>query len=141
MISNSPGTVVDISTEQYRALCMSLFSIAPFNGPVTGPLIGGFIYQAYGWRWDNWLVLILGAVAFGLMFTVRETYAPAILRAKRSAGERRRETIGGGPGTTRRPLQRSSCLGRTWPGRLCWLSRSRFCGFLIYGMLFVSLFL
>ncbi|KAH8846176.1 hypothetical protein MCOR27_000719 [Pyricularia oryzae] len=90
MISNSPGTVVDISTEQYRALCMSLFSIAPFNGPVTGPLIGGFIYQAYGWRWDNWLVLILGAVAFGLMFTVRETYAPAILRAK--AKRRRKET-------------------------------------------------
>ncbi|KAI6360930.1 hypothetical protein MCOR25_006580 [Pyricularia grisea] len=90
MISNSPGTVVDISNEKYRALCMSLFSIAPFNGPVTGPLIGGFVYQAYGWRWDNWLVLILGAVAFALMFTVRETYAPALLRAK--AQRRRKET-------------------------------------------------
>ncbi|TLS26209.1 hypothetical protein PpBr36_04303 [Pyricularia pennisetigena] len=90
MIANSPGTVVDISTEQYRALCMSLFSIAPFNGPATGPLIGGFVYQAYGWRWDNWLVLILGVVASGLMFTVRETYAPAILRAK--AQRRRKET-------------------------------------------------
>lgn len=90
MISNSPGTVVDISSEKYRALCMSLFSIAPFNGPVTGPLIGGFVYQAYGWRWDNWLVLILGALACLLMLTVRETYEPAIL--KRKARTRRAET-------------------------------------------------
>lgn len=39
MVSNSPGTIVDISDEEYRALCMSLWSVAPLNGPVTGPLM------------------------------------------------------------------------------------------------------
>lgn len=89
MVSNSPGTVVDISTEEYRALGMSLFSIAPMNGPVSGPVIGGFVFQYLGWRWDNWLVLILGGVVTLIMTTVKETYAPAILMKK--AAQMRKE--------------------------------------------------
>ncbi|KAK0725354.1 major facilitator superfamily transporter [Lasiosphaeris hirsuta] len=82
MVSNSPGTVVDISHPDYLALCMSLWSIAPLNGPVTGPLIGGFVYQYMGWRWTNYISLILGGVAALLILTVRETYAPSILQRK-----------------------------------------------------------
>ncbi|OTA55847.1 MFS general substrate transporter [Hypoxylon sp. EC38] len=82
MVSNSAGTVVDISTEETRALVMSLWSIAPLNGPVTGPVIGGFVYQYLGWRWDNWLVLILAGVATASMMFPKETYAPIILQKK-----------------------------------------------------------
>lgn len=90
MINNSAGTVVDISTEETRAKVMSLWSIAPMNGPVTGPVIGGFVFQYLGWRWDNWLVLILAGVATLLIFTTPETYGPIILRRK--AARRRKET-------------------------------------------------
>lgn len=82
MISNSAGTVVDISTEETRAMVMSLWSIAPLNGPVTGPLIGGFVFEYLGWRWDNWLVLILAGAGTLTMFTTKETYAPIILQKK-----------------------------------------------------------
>jgi MFS family permease len=82
LVSNSPGTVVDISDEDNRALVMSLWSIAPLNGPVTGPVIGGFVFQYMGWRWDNWIVLIIAGVACVMMTTLRETYAPAILQRK-----------------------------------------------------------
>lgn len=34
MISNSPGTVSDIVTDEYRALAFSIWSIGPMNGPV-----------------------------------------------------------------------------------------------------------
>ncbi|KAI5922974.1 major facilitator superfamily transporter [Camillea tinctor] len=90
MVSNSAGTVVDISTEEYRGLVMSLWSIAPLNGPVTGPLIGGFVYQYLGWRWDNWLVLILSGVGVVCMCLTKETYAPNLLQAK--AARMRKET-------------------------------------------------
>lgn len=90
MICNAAGTVADISTEDDRALYMSLWSIAPLNGPVTGPLIGGFVYQYLGWRWDMWLVLILAGVANLLMYTVKETYIPAVLK-KKSAKLRKEE--------------------------------------------------
>ncbi|KAK3496071.1 major facilitator superfamily domain-containing protein [Neurospora crassa] len=82
MVSNSPATVVDIAHPDYLALCMAVTSIAPLNGPVTGPLIGGFAYQYLGFRWANWIVLILSGAAILFMATIRETYAPAILRAK-----------------------------------------------------------
>jgi MFS family permease len=90
MISNSPGTVVDIADHEYLALCMSFFSIAPLNGPVTGPLIGGFVYEDLGWRWENWLAMILAALAVVMLAMVKETYAPALLKKK--AARMRKET-------------------------------------------------
>jgi MFS family permease len=90
MISNSPGTVSDITTEQYRALAFSIWSIGPMNGPVTGPLIGGFAAQYLGWRWTNWLVLIFGGTAWIMCAMIKETYAPALLKKK--AAKLRKET-------------------------------------------------
>lgn len=89
MICNGAGTIADISTEENRARFMSWWSIAPLNGPVTGPLIGGYVYQYLGWRWDMWIVLILTGAAVLVMATVRETYVPQILKQK--AAKRRRE--------------------------------------------------
>ncbi|KAL2268390.1 hypothetical protein VTJ83DRAFT_3236 [Remersonia thermophila] len=90
LISNSPGTVVDIAGHETLALCMSWYSIAPLNGPVTGPLIGGYVGEGLGWRWANWLALILSGVAFVMVALVKETYAPALL--KRKAERLRKET-------------------------------------------------
>ena len=90
MISNSAGTVFDVSDDEYRALAMSLIAIAPLNGPTTGPLIGGFLFQYLGWRWDAWIVVILGGASVVIMATLKETYAPVILQKK--AANMRKET-------------------------------------------------
>ncbi|GAB0134609.1 hypothetical protein EsDP_00002974 [Epichloe bromicola] len=82
MISNAPGTVVDVSNPDYLARSISLFSVAPLNGPVTGPIIGGFVFQYLGWRWADWIVLLMAGLAIALMLTVKETYAPKILQRK-----------------------------------------------------------
>jgi len=52
------------------------------TGPTTGPLIGGFVYQSLGWRWENWLTLIFGAVGTICMTFTAETYAPTLLQKK-----------------------------------------------------------
>ncbi|RFU35478.1 hypothetical protein B7463_g910, partial [Scytalidium lignicola] len=90
MISNAPGTVSDIVHENYRALAFSIWSIGPMNGPVTGPLIGGFTAQYLGWRWTNWLVMILSGAGWAMCATIKETYAPSIL--KRRVKKLREET-------------------------------------------------
>ena len=90
MISNAPGTVNDIVDEDHRALAFSVWSIGPMNGPVIGPVVGGFVYQYLGWRWTNWVVVIVGAVAWLVVALVPETYAPALLRKR--AAKRRKET-------------------------------------------------
>ncbi|KAI9643554.1 hypothetical protein NHQ30_008173 [Ciborinia camelliae] len=90
MISNSPGSVADITTEEYRALAYSIWSIGPMNGPVTGPLIGGFAAEYLGWRWTNWIVMMLSGCAWIACGFVKETYAPVILIKK--AAKMREET-------------------------------------------------
>lgn len=90
MIASSPGTVVDLSHPDYLAFTLSMWSIAPMNAPSTGAIIGGFVFQYLGWRWSNWIILIGGGVAFALMATCKETYAPTIL--KRKAARLRKET-------------------------------------------------
>ncbi|KAJ6003204.1 hypothetical protein N7451_005751 [Penicillium sp. IBT 35674x] len=85
-IASAPGSVTDVTDDKYRALALSCWSLGTMNGPVLGcfegPIIGGFIYQYLGWRWINWLVLICSGVSFVLMFLVKETYAPALLRQR-----------------------------------------------------------
>ncbi|KAI9813300.1 MAG: hypothetical protein M1827_004242 [Pycnora praestabilis] len=91
MIANAPGTVTDIVDDEHRALAFSIWSIGPLNGPVFGPLIGGFAYEYLGWRWTNWLVVIFGGAAWVMVCLVKETYAPAILQQK--AKQKRKEMV------------------------------------------------
>ena len=90
MIGNAAGSVNDITLEEYRALAFSIWSLGPMNGPVLGPLVGGFVYQYLGWRWTNWVVMISSFASFAANCFIAETYAPTILR--RRAARLREET-------------------------------------------------
>lgn len=85
------GTLADMWKNEERGVPMAAFSAAPFLGPAIGPLAGGYLFDAAGWRWLYWLQLILSFVAWILItFTVPETYAPILLR-KRAAKLRKSE--------------------------------------------------
>jgi len=74
------GTLADLWRNEERGVPMAAFSAAPFIGPAIGPLVGGFLSDAAGWRWLYWIQLILSAIVWvAISFTVPETYAPKIL--------------------------------------------------------------
>lgn len=50
--------------------------------PQTGPLIGGFIVGATGWRWTQWVSLMVSLAAFLLGIGVPETYQREIPRRR-----------------------------------------------------------
>lgn len=50
-LTNAGGTVSDLLTAEQRGIGMALFSAAPFLGPALGPISGGYIGDAAGWRW------------------------------------------------------------------------------------------
>lgn len=77
------GTLADLWKTEERGVPMAVFSAAPFVGPAIGPLVGGFLSDALGWRWLYWIQLILSGSCYCLItFTVPETYAPIILARK-----------------------------------------------------------
>ncbi|KAK2014554.1 major facilitator superfamily transporter [Colletotrichum eremochloae] len=85
------GTLADLWRNEERGVPMAAFSAAPFIGPAIGPLAGGFLSDAYGFRSLYWIQLALAFVVWVLIsFTVSETYAPTILA--RRAKKMRKET-------------------------------------------------
>ncbi|KAI0838800.1 MFS general substrate transporter [Hypoxylon sp. FL0890] len=86
-LSIMPAVLTDIWNPVERGIAACIYSTATFAGPVTGPIIGGFLAESYlGWRWTAWITLIEGGTFWALgMFLVPETYAPVLLRRRARA--------------------------------------------------------
>ncbi|KAF8605506.1 MFS general substrate transporter [Ceratobasidium sp. AG-I] len=83
-LTNAGGCIADMFTAKDRGLASALFSMAPFAGPVLGPIVGGYISESSaGWRWNFWIMFIFSAVMFVLnILFVQETFAPVLLRRR-----------------------------------------------------------
>ncbi|KAH8727552.1 major facilitator superfamily domain-containing protein [Phaeosphaeriaceae sp. PMI808] len=82
-LTNAGGVIADLFNANERGLAMSIFSAAPFMGPVLGPIIGGFLGMTEGWRWVSGLMAIWsGAILVITACIVPETYPPVLLRKR-----------------------------------------------------------
>ena len=82
-LTNAGGVVADLFSAKERGLAMSIFSVAPFMGPVLGPIAGGFLGMKQGWRWVEGLMAIFsGVVGLICILVVPETYPPVLLRKR-----------------------------------------------------------
>ncbi|CAK1364914.1 putative transporter [Cercospora beticola] len=78
------GALADFFDPIDRGVAACLFSAATFIGPTLGPIMGGFITMSYlGWRWTQWITMIMAAL-FGTIgfFVIPETFAPVLLQRK-----------------------------------------------------------
>ncbi|KAF1982979.1 major facilitator superfamily [Aulographum hederae CBS 113979] len=92
-----PLTVVaavfsDMFNNRTRGIAITVFSMAVFTGPLLAPFVGGFITMSHlGWRWTEYIVAMMGFLAFGLILIfLEESYPPVVLVSK--AEELRRRT-------------------------------------------------
>ncbi|KAF8420235.1 major facilitator superfamily domain-containing protein [Tirmania nivea] len=58
------GTLADLWRTEERGVPMAAFSAVPFIGPAIGPLVGGFLSEAGGWRWLYTVQLLFSGVAY-----------------------------------------------------------------------------
>lgn len=86
-----PGTLSNIFTTRERAIPIALFSLVAVVGTVAAPLYCGYIVANKGWRWIQWVQLIVnGAVFIFLFFFLRENRGSVLLT--RRAKKLRKET-------------------------------------------------
>ncbi|KAI1643834.1 MFS general substrate transporter [Daldinia loculata] len=82
-LTNSGGVIADMFTAKDRGLATAIFATAPFLGPSIGPIAGGFLGTAGGWRWvEGLMACFTGLLWFICTFLVPETYAPILLRRR-----------------------------------------------------------
>lgn len=77
------GVIADMYVPQQRGTAVALYSLGVLFGPILGPVLGGFIAQRAGWRWDMWVVLIVACLlTILLVFLNRETYHAVLIERK-----------------------------------------------------------
>ena len=82
-LTNCGGVIADMFSAEERGLAAGVFSIAPFLGPAIGPIAGGFLGEAGGWRWVEGLMAVFtGILWIACSAFVPETYAPYLLRKR-----------------------------------------------------------
>ncbi|KAK2031854.1 major facilitator superfamily transporter [Colletotrichum zoysiae] len=82
-LTNAGGVIADMFNANDRGLATAVFASAPFLGPSIGPIVGGFLGVAEGWRWIEGLMAIFtGTLLVVVGLTVPETYAPVLLRRR-----------------------------------------------------------
>jgi MFS family permease len=101
-----PSVVGDLFRREERALAMGVFNLGPLLGehylsssectgdetdinrigPTFGPLVGAYLSQSIGWRWDFWLILIVSvpAVVLGIFFNTETNHQVLIKRKTRA---------------------------------------------------------
>lgn len=85
------GSIADMMPVEMRGRAMAAWALGPLLGPCIGPVAGGYMIQAIGWRWVYYLLTIVaGVVTVFTFFTLKESYAPVIL--ERKAARLRKET-------------------------------------------------
>lgn len=86
----------DMFDNRTRGMAITIFSMTVFTGPLLAPFVGGFIVMSdLGWRWTEYIVAIMGFVAFTLnLCFLTESYPPEILVSKASELRRRTKNWG-----------------------------------------------
>jgi DHA2 family multidrug resistance protein len=70
----SQATMLDIYPFSKRAQAMAIFSMGVTMGPIMGPTLGGWLTDAYSWRYVFYVNLPFGILAItGLLIFMKET--------------------------------------------------------------------
>jgi len=74
LIPLSQATLLRINPPERHGQAMAVFGIGTIMGPISGPLLGGWLTQNYSWRWIFYVNLPVGILCtLGIMAFIRHT--------------------------------------------------------------------
>lgn len=116
-MSSGSGTIADCWKQEERGFVMSAWCLPILLGPTLGPVVGGYLSEYAGWRWNFYLLAIWTAVVFAItIWALPETYPPVLI--KRKAKKLRKET-------GNQDLRASAELSGKSPSQLLWINIMR----------------
>lgn len=82
-VSVSGGAFSDMFEIRQRGTAMVIFTSSIFSIPILAPIVGAALVQHTTWRWIQYLMGMMGFLAFLLLFFfLPESYVPVILTKK-----------------------------------------------------------
>ena len=68
LVPLSQATLLDIYPHERRGFAMAIWGVGVMIGPIMGPTLGGYLTEAFNWRWVFYINLPFGLLAtFGLL--------------------------------------------------------------------------
>src|ERR1700747_2584881 len=64
LVPLSQTTLFNINSKERQGSAMAVWGVAVMAGPVLGPVLGGWLTEAYSWRYVFYINLPVGALAF-----------------------------------------------------------------------------
>jgi len=61
---------------------LGIYYSTPSLGAAVGPLVGGFVERSFGWRWTQWVAVVITCVLYIPVLFTRETYKKVVLRRR-----------------------------------------------------------
>jgi DHA2 family multidrug resistance protein len=74
LIPLSQATLLQINPPERHGQAMAVFGIGTILGPISGPLLGGWLTDNYSWRWIFYVNLPVGVLCtLGILVFIRQT--------------------------------------------------------------------
>ncbi|KAF4445498.1 hypothetical protein F53441_10751 [Fusarium austroafricanum] len=81
-VNNTSATIMDYCAPQYRGASLGIYYSIPSLGAAIGPLVGGFVQRSLGWRWTQWIAVVITCTLYIPVLFTKETYKKVVLRRR-----------------------------------------------------------
>ncbi|MGA9658560.1 MAG: DHA2 family efflux MFS transporter permease subunit, partial [Asticcacaulis sp.] len=81
LVPLSQSTLLDINPREKHGSAMAIWGMGVMVGPILGPTLGGWLTDAYNWRWCFFINVPIGAAAFfGILKYIPHSMAKRSIR-------------------------------------------------------------
>ena len=84
MIPSSQAIMMETFPPEEQQLAMAMWGMGLMVAPILGPTVGGWITDNWNWRWNFYINVPIGAIAFLMVSAF--VHDPAYLRARAKSG-------------------------------------------------------